>query len=156
MVLVIGLMLAVLVVTAGAAPVSVERTEGPLALEASLGARTVASGAAVRMTLVVRNTGPAPVGLMFTSGQRAEFIVRRPRGDEVWRWSHDKAFTQAIQTLPLRPQEPLTIAETWDQRDLQGRPVDPGAYEVIAVFLGRLGDGRAIPPLPPLPVLITR
>lgn len=156
MALVIGLMLAVLAVTAGAAPTTVERTEGPLALEASVSARTFESGEAVRVTLVVRNTGASPVGLTFTSGQRAEFIVRRPRGDEVWRWSHDKAFTQAIQTLALRPQEPLTIAETWDQRDLQGRRVDPGSYEVIAVFLGRLGDGRAIPPLPPLPFLITR
>jgi len=79
----------------------------------------------------------APEGVVFTSGQRLDLIVRRPRGDEVWRWSHDKAFTQAIQTVLLRAQESVVLRVAWDQRDLQGRRVDPGTYEAIAVFMGR-------------------
>lgn len=156
MALVIGLIIGALAVTAGAAPMTVERTEGVLALEGSLGKRAFQAGEPVRMTLVVRNTGTAPLSLTFTSGQRADFIVRRPRGDEVWRWSHDQAFTQAIQTAVLRPQDALTITEAWDQRDLQGRRVDPGPYEVIAVFLGRVSDGRAPLTLPPLAFVISK
>ena len=82
---------------------------------------------------------------------RLDLVVRRPRGDEVWRWSHDKAFTQVIQTLLLRPQESSVLRVAWDQRDLQGRRVDPGNYEAIVVFMGRVeGAGRTPATLAPL------
>ncbi len=151
----LGLIFGILTVTAGAQPVMVERTDGPLRLEASLLRRGFAPGEDVDVTVVARNVSSAPLGIVFSSGQRLDLIVRRPRGDEVWRWSHDKAFTQAIQTVVLRPQESLVVREAWNQRDLQGRRVDPGTYEVIVVFLGRIeGGGRAPAPLAPLAFLV--
>lgn len=147
----LGLVLGILAVAAGAQPVIVERTEGALRLEASLSQRVFAPGEPVDVTLVARNISSAPLGVVFTSGQRVDLIVRRPRGDEVWRWSHDKAFTQAIQNVLLRPQETIVLRVAWDQRDLQGRRVDPGPYEAIAVFMGRVdGGGRAPSALAPL------
>jgi hypothetical protein len=105
----------------------------------------------VEVAVVARNLSAAPLGLVFNSGQRVDLIVRRPRGDEVWRWSHDKAFTQAIQTLLLRPQESLGLRVAWDQRDLQGRRVDPGTYEAIVMFMGRIdAAGRGATMLAPL------
>lgn len=147
----LGLVIGILAVAAGAQPVIVERTEGALRLEASLSQRVFAPGEPVDVTLVARNVSSAPLGVVFSSGQRVDLIVRRPRGDEVWRWSHDKAFTQAIQNVLLRPQETMVLLVAWDQRDLQGRRVDPGTYEAIAVFMGR-ADGIGRPPvsLPPL------
>lgn len=153
----IGLFISVLAVTAGAAPVTVQRVDGSLALEASLAKRTYAPGEGVEITLSVRNAGNAPLGVTFTSGQRYDFIIRRPRGDEVWRWSHDQAFIQVIQTALLRPQESLTFREVWDQRDFQGRRMDPGAYEAIAMFMGHSEGGRfASVQLPPLAFTITK
>jgi len=143
----------VLAVNAGAAPSTVERTEGALLLSAGVSKPTFVPGEAVGIRLTVRNTGASPQAVTFMSGQRFEFIVRRSRGDEVWRWSHDKAFTQAIETTQLRPQQALTFSEVWDQRDLQGRPVDPGTYEVVAVFLGQVG-GKASAALPPIAIAI--
>jgi hypothetical protein len=63
----------------------------------------------------------------------------------VWRWSHDKAFTQVIQTLLLRAQESSVLRVAWDQRDLQGRRVDPGTYEAIVVFMGRVEGASRMP-----------
>ncbi len=145
------LIVGILAVSAGGQPLTVERTEGGLRLQASLARRVFAPGEPVEVTVVARNLSAAPLGIVFTSGQRLDLIVRRPRGDEVWRWSHDKAFTQAIQTMLIRPQETMVVHLAWDQRDLQGRRVDPGVYEAVVVFMGRLeGASRTALTLAPL------
>ena len=147
----LGLIIGVLAFSAGAQPFTVERTDGGLRVEASLARRVFTPGEPVEVTVVARNLSAAPLGIVFNSGQRVDLIVRRPRGDEVWRWSHDKAFTQAIQTLHLRPQESFALQVAWDQRDLQGRRVDPGTYEALVVFMGRTeGAGRGLATLAPL------
>lgn len=144
-------MIGLLAASAGAQPLTVERTDGAMRLEASLTQRVFAPGEQVEVMVSVRNVSTAPLGIVFNSGQRLDLIVRRPRGDEVWRWSHDKAFTQVIQTLLLRPQESSVLRVAWDQRDLQGRRVDPGNYEAIVVFMGRAeGAGRGPATLAPL------
>lgn len=139
------LLIGVLAASAGAQPLTVERTDGGLHLEASLAQRIFAPGEPVAVTVAVRNIATAPLGIVFNSGQRLDLIVRRPRGDEVWRWSHDKAFTQVIQTLLLRAQESSVLRVAWDQRDLQGRRVDPGTYEAIVVFMGRVEGASRMP-----------
>ena len=148
-----AILIGIFTMTAGAAPVTVERTEGNLILTASVAKRTFAPGEPVGIQFTVRNAATGALGVMFTSGQRFDFVVRRSRGDEVWRWSHDKAFIQIIQTATLRPQEVLSFSETWDQRDFQGRRVDPGTYDLIAVFMGRLNDKTSIA-LPPIGITI--
>ncbi|MDQ7843509.1 MAG: BsuPI-related putative proteinase inhibitor [Armatimonadota bacterium] len=148
--LLVGLMAA----SVGAAPAAVERTEGALVFGASVPKSAFAPGEAVEIRLTVRNAGSTAQVVTFMSAQRFEFVVRRARGDEVWRWSHDKAFAQAIETAQLRPGETMTFRETWDQRDLQGRRVDAGSYEVVAIFLGQVG-GRASVALPPIGITIT-
>lgn len=147
----LGLVIGMLAVAVGAQPLTVERTDGALRLEASLARRVFAIGEPVEVTVAARNVSSAPLGVVFNTGQRLDLIVRRPRGDEVWRWSHDKAFTQAIQTVLLRSQESTVLRVAWDQRDLQGRRVDPGTYEAIVVFMGRVeGALRAPAALAPL------
>lgn len=106
------------------------------------------------VTLQARNTGTAPLSLAFSSGQRFDLSVRRPRGEEVWRWSHDKAFIQVVESVTLDPGETMSFQVTWDQKDFQGRLVDPGAYRAVAVFMGRTGMRRETR-LPPLEFMIT-
>lgn len=153
----LGVLVGVIVLAAAAAPVMVDRVEGSLRYEAAIPRRTFAPGEFVDATITVRNIGSTSVSLTFTSGQRYDLIVRRPRGDEVWRWSHDKAFIQVIQSITLKPQESLPpFRDGWDQRDFQGRRVDPGAYEMLAVFLGSVSGGSREVQLPPLPFAIGR
>jgi hypothetical protein len=87
-------------------------------------------GAPVELTLRVQNTGDQPVRLQMPTGQIYEFIVQR-NGEEVWRWSQGRAFTQAVQQWTLSPDETRTFTVTWDQRDNNGNPVEPGAYTII-------------------------
>ncbi|MCS6862423.1 MAG: BsuPI-related putative proteinase inhibitor, partial [Abditibacteriales bacterium] len=78
--------------------------------------RQYAPGESVRMTLTLMNAGKRPVTLHFRSGQIFDFIVKRGRV-EVWRWSQDKAFTQALQDITLAPGETKRFEVTWDQVD---------------------------------------
>ena len=50
----------------------------------------------------------------FPSGQSYDFIVRPAgAGAEVWRWSGDRGFTQAVQTLTLAPGATWTFGSRW-------------------------------------------
>ncbi len=129
----LGLLIGVVAVTSAAAPMTVDRTAGNLRLEASVPARVFAVGAPIAVSLSVRNTGSAPVTVSFSSGQRYDVIARRPRGDEVWRWSHDKAFIQLVQTVS----RPLGVLQS-------GRPHRTGT-DLKSIMLphtvGRPGEG---------------
>lgn len=67
----------------------------------------------VHFVLQVTNTGEAPVELTFPSGQSFDFVVLDD-GREVWRWSADRMFTQAIRTEALAPGETRAYEAAWD------------------------------------------
>lgn len=138
----VGLVLAA--VLAGATPPAVERSVGALRLQVTVGKDTFARGEPVSIFLRVVNTAASAVALIFPSSQQFDLIVRQ-RGALIWQWSHDKAFLQVIREVSLAPGETLTFSGTWDQRDLQGRQVDPGTYDVYVAFLGgQRGGARGI------------
>lgn len=75
---------------------------------------SVETGDTVRLTLQVTNPSTAPVAVTFSSGQSYDFVVRPAgAGAEVWRWSADMGFTQALRTLTLGPGETWTFTERW-------------------------------------------
>ena len=149
MVLVVWILAAVLAASA-AVPPSSHKAVGKIRLELTLNKPAYMAGEPVSARVTVRNESEGLYRLRFSSGQRFDLVVSR-RGALVWNWSHDKAFTQMEEDVLLRPGEALTFRATWDQVDLQSRRVEPGEYEVTAVFLGRGPDtpGRSIetPPL---------
>jgi len=89
-------------------------------------------GEPVRLELRLENPFPEAAELFFPSGQRYDFVVRNEQGQEVWRWSADKAFTMVIGTEQLKPGESRVREQTWDQKASEGlAPVNvPGRYTV--------------------------
>ena len=81
---------------------------GPLV--PSLQVRTFADS--VRFTLRVTNGSAAAVPVTFASGQSADFTVMTD-GREVWRWSSDMAFTQAVRRESFAAGETRTFEATW-------------------------------------------
>jgi len=82
----------------------------------------------VEFTFTVTNTGSDTVALTFRSGQRADVTVTDTEtGDEVWRRSQGRMFTQAISTVELSAGETLDRSFTWS---------DPpaGSYEAEATL----------------------
>lgn len=67
----------------------------------------------VRIVLHVTNPTNQPVVLEFSSGQRYDFAVRTAAGADVWRWSADKSFLQALGSETIPPGGTLDYAEVW-------------------------------------------
>jgi hypothetical protein len=89
---------------AGTAP----RPGGPLA--SSL--QVTRTGDSVRFVLQVSNAGTAPVALTFPSGQTFDFAVSR-EGRELWRWSAERGFTQAVRETTIAPGETQRYEASW-------------------------------------------
>ncbi|HEX2079298.1 MAG TPA: BsuPI-related putative proteinase inhibitor [Longimicrobium sp.] len=71
-----------------------------------------AAGDTVLLALQVTNPYQAPVQVTFPSGQTYDFAVRAG-GNELWRWSADRGFTAAVQTLTLEPGATWSFGERW-------------------------------------------
>jgi uncharacterized GH25 family protein len=108
------------------------RAKSRLTLQATTEKRQYALGEAVKMKLSLTNAGRRPVTLHFRNGQTFDFIVKRGR-QEVWRWSHDKLFTQALQDIAIAADATKSFEATWDQKDTKGAAVSAGRYSVIGV-----------------------
>lgn len=100
----------------------------------------VRPGEKVVLRLILKNVSPNPVEARLDGRPTHDFIVRRPDGTEVWRWSHGQAVQDILQIRVLRPAEELAFEGVWPQRDNNGRPVAPGMYRLQGIV--RLEQGR--------------
>src|SRR5436309_13067776 len=121
--------LGAVVLVAAASPLSVERVESGLRVEASLPRPTYDAGQVVEVALTAVNTGGAPVSVTFTSGQRFDLVIRRPRGDAVWRCSHKKPPLQVTRTLRPQPGQTPPLRFPGDQPDYPARRAAPVPYK---------------------------
>jgi hypothetical protein len=83
---------------------------------------------AVRFALHVVNTGTNNVEIDFANGQSYDFVVLDSLGRTVWRWAHDRVFTQPTQIKYLGGGEQLEVAEIWKN------PPRPGTYTAVAML----------------------
>ena len=70
-------------------------------------------GRPVRFQLRITNNSGREDELTFATGQRYDFWVASDTGDLMWRWSDDRVFTQAIETVAIAPMDTLTLTESW-------------------------------------------
>ncbi|MCA1031028.1 hypothetical protein LCL95_08345 [Bacillus timonensis] len=85
----------------------------------------------VTFNMNVKNTSKQDVVLTFPSGQRFEIIVTDKNNNEVYKYSKDKAFTEAIEHVKLESGKDLSWSEAWDYT-LDGNRLDEGEYQVVA------------------------
>lgn len=83
----------------------------------------------VRFALRVTNNTPSKLELLFPSGQTHDFVVVDSAGQEVWRWSEGRMFTQVLQNRVLDTNGTLAIDAAWQST------VPPGRYIAIASLL---------------------
>ncbi len=70
-------------------------------------------GDGVDFDFYVTNNGDKKVEVNFPSGRTHDVIVLDSLGNEVWRWSKGRMFTQSLQNKILRSADTLTYAERW-------------------------------------------
>lgn len=83
----------------------------PQQLVSSLSVETRAD--TVLFALRITNPHDAPVSVVFPTGQTYDFAVRDAAGRQLWRWSADRGFTQAVQTRPIAPAATWEFGERW-------------------------------------------
>ena len=69
------------------------------------------------MTLTVTNDGDAPYTVEHRDGQEVDFIVFDKRGQVLWRWSEERAFTQALSTSVVDAHRSVTYEAEIERKD---------------------------------------
>lgn len=87
-------------------------------------------GGDVRFAFAVTNEGKKKLELDFADGRTHDVVVLDTLGNEVWRWSEGRLFTQAMQNRVLRTSDALRYEEEWEA------PA-PGRYVAIATLESR-------------------
>jgi hypothetical protein len=87
-----------------------------------------------KFVLNVFNTSDKLLPFDFTSGQTYDFaVIDTLTGQEVWRWSRRMFFTQVLRKEAIRPNKNWTFEVTWNDRDNDLNPVEPGKYAVVGI-----------------------
>jgi len=82
---------------------------------------SVHANSRVEFQLGVRNNTTRMLELRFPSGRTHEFVVQDESGNEVWRWSRSRMFTQGLQNKLLKSHEVTTFTESWDSDERKGK-----------------------------------
>jgi hypothetical protein len=87
-----------------------------------------------KFVLTVINISDKLLPFDFKSGQTYDFaVVDVLTGQEVWRWSRRMFFTQVLRKEAIRPNKNWTFEITWNHRDNDLNPVEPGKYAVAGI-----------------------
>jgi hypothetical protein len=87
------------------------------------------TGAAVTWSLAVRNNGAEAVTLTFPSGKRGDVVLEDERRQEVYRWSADRFFTEAVHREEIGPG-----GEVVYRLEEPALSVGPGEYDLVATL----------------------
>ena len=82
---------------------------------------TVNSAHGVEFALDVRNNTKRMVELRFPSGKTYDFIVKDASGNEVWRWSSARMFTQGVQNKLVKAKDAVVYSEEWVPKNMHGK-----------------------------------
>ncbi|MFS0655954.1 BsuPI-related putative proteinase inhibitor [Bacillus sp. 179-C3.3 HS] len=91
----------------------------------------VQKDASVQFHMSLHNRSETDVTFTFNTSQKFELIVYDETGNEKYRFSKDRMFTQAIQSFVLKADESYDFQDTWTNG------VKPGTYEVVVTFKGK-------------------
>jgi hypothetical protein len=80
--------------------------------------------------LTLRNTQQPPLQLTFPTGQDFDLVLRNERGDEVYRWSRGRVFTQVFRNVAVSGEKNWVIVVPL--ADAGGNPLPVGQYTAEA------------------------
>ncbi len=98
----------------------------------------------VKLDFSLQNDSDEDLEIYFGSGQKFDIFITDQNNQEVYRWSHDKSFTQAIVDITLKKDERLLFNEVWDYKDNEGNKVSQGKYTITVKIFARLKNRRKI------------
>lgn len=101
------------------------------------------SGDHAVFTIKLVNDSDQEIEVTFSSGQKYEIVVTDKEGEEVYRYSANKRFTQALETLTIPAKNQLSWKDQWGLQ-VDGSRVPAGEYDVkIAVKVNEV-NGQSV------------
>ncbi|MBL7243129.1 proteinase inhibitor [Bacillus altitudinis] len=91
----------------------------------------VQKGSSVQFHMSLKNESDRDIEFTFNTSQKFELSVYDEDGNEKYRYSKDRMFTQAIQSFVLKADETYDFQDTWSNG------VEPGTYEAVVTFKGK-------------------
>lgn len=96
-----------------------------------------------KVKLLLHNQGNQPLLLTFPSSQQFEVIIQRASGEELYRYSKGKMFSQALTRVELQPGETKTWEATWNYDE---NPYQKGeTYTITGKLLPIEVNGKKAP-----------
>lgn len=68
--------------------------------------------------------------ISYGSGQKYDIFIYNAQNEEIYRWSINKAFTQALIVTTMKKDSKLVFNEQWNLKDNKGNIVPPGKYTI--------------------------
>ncbi|MFD0675403.1 MULTISPECIES: BsuPI-related putative proteinase inhibitor [unclassified Paenibacillus] len=99
----------------------------------------------VKLDFSIQNVSGKDLEISHSSGQQYDIFVYDEHNAEVYRWSNNKAFTEALIVRGLKIDEQLAFNEEWNLLDNHGSQVPPGTYKVQVKLMIHLKSGVITP-----------
>jgi hypothetical protein len=97
---------------------------------------------ATNFKFTVKNNAATDAVLEFSSGQQFEVTVMNENGEEVYRFSEGRVFTQAFQNLTIPAGESVEWLDSWKHDD----SISTGKYEVKVKIVALTINGKSFDP----------
>ncbi len=104
--------------------------EGPIGIDLTTFGVFFEQGETIQLAINI--AAQEPTTLYYRTSQRYDLAVIDSQGQEIWRWSLDRAFAQITGEESLDAGEMLSFDEKWDQRGNDGQQVPVDNYEIVA------------------------
>lgn len=100
-----------------------EVAAGLVSFGVALDGKVYTAGGDLLAHMRLRNNSAGPIELVFPTGQDYDLVIRNEKGEEVYRWSTGKVFTQVVRKIRVESGAELNFVVT---APLKGLP--PGKY----------------------------
>jgi hypothetical protein len=98
---------------------------------------TAASDEKIQISFSLKNIAGKMQQISYGSGQQYDIWVYNEQNEEIYTWSNNKAFTEALIVRELGETGELTFKENWTLKDNQGKSIPPGKYTIkVEVMIG--------------------
>lgn len=104
-------------------------TSGNFKIELTTTKKQFKSTELIPLKLTLLNTSSSSQMVRFNSSQKYDFVVRGETGEEVWRWSKGRMFTQMIEDVELPSQGGRNFFEK-----IEGGTLKLGKYTISAMI----------------------
>ncbi|WP_102261826.1 BsuPI-related putative proteinase inhibitor [Mesobacillus jeotgali] len=126
-----------------------EEKQTPANLEYSFYIDPLAGPDKAEFEIVLQNQGNTELSFEFPTSQKYEITVFDANKKKVYQYSEGKSFTQAFETLTLKPQGKMKWMESWDY-STAGKRVPEGEYTVTAQLKATSINGKPVGDKKPL------